>query len=97
MAACGAVNEQETRRVGAALLNHKETEMALELNENLDAINDADDLQQLHYAYYALSRYAWNKMMAVRLRRVGSIDVARRHEAECDNIYRHLPDWARSW
>lgn len=43
----------------------------------------------------SLRAYAWNKLVAMRLRREGNIHVALQYEDMCDRIYSRLPSYAR--
>lgn len=62
---------------------------------NLDAIDDAEELEQLADAFLKLSTYADRKARAVRMRLKGCIDTALAAEKFADSVYRQLPKWAR--
>lgn len=70
--------------------------MPLELTANLDSLTEAE-LLALCEAFYALGSYADNKRKAMHWRAAGNIEQARFFEATCDQMYRELPAWAKSW
>ena len=62
--------------------------------ENLDAMDPAD-LREFAVVSRNLAEYALTKACAMELRATGDIAGAQTREAQCDAIYKSLPDWAR--
>jgi hypothetical protein len=57
----------------------------------------AIDIEQTIPVLTALATYANCKSVAMEKRLSGEIGIARRLEAHCDDIYKSLPDWAKTW
>jgi len=68
-----------------------------DLNINLDAIDDNEELAEIAYIYQLLYTYAVNKAMAVKWRKLGNMNKALHFEAVCDNAYLDIPSEWRQW
>jgi len=56
---------------------------------------EIDDLYQVEDVFLQLAKYAKYIRSAKRYRQEGAITNAISCEEMCQNIYRHLPEWAR--
>lgn len=60
-----------------------------------DYSDDPDDHYQVSEVFWLLSNYERLKMMSIKARRLGNIDLAQRCERDQESIYKNLPDWAK--
>jgi hypothetical protein len=51
--------------------------------------------QRYRKVFLSLANYCEIKSWASEHRAAGRIDIALQCEAECEEIYKHLPEWAR--
>jgi hypothetical protein len=61
---------------------------------NLDAMFP-DELEEAVPVFESLANYARAKAKAMRERASGDIQGALQLEGICEDIYRHLPEWAK--
>jgi len=68
-----------------------------DLNINLDAITDNEELEEIAFIYQLLHEYTLNKAMAIKWRKLGEINKAIRYEKACDTTYEAIPKEWRQW
>jgi len=83
---------------------HIEIEQVIAALPNLDAFVTVNQAREAHEELQVLQRvidtyvnYADAKQAAMDCRTCGVISSACAYEAAADDLYKQLPDWARSW